>query len=79
MYSAVQMLRTLGINMQVMLTGDIDHVAAEIAGDIGLHEYYAGLLPEQKVDHVQALEGAGYVAALDQSLGEMACQRVKSN
>ena len=79
MYSAVQMLRTLGINKQVMLTGDIDHAAAEIAGDTGLHECCAGRLPELKVDHVKTLEGARYAAALDEGHGEMACQRVKGN
>ena len=63
-YSAMQMLRELGIDKLVMLTGDVDHIAAEVAEDIGLQEYYAELLPEQKVQHVRALEEAGYTTAM---------------
>ncbi len=63
-YSAVQMLRDLGIHKLVMLTGDVDHIAAEIAEDIGLQEYFAELLPEQKVQHVRELEESGYSTAM---------------
>ena len=54
----------LGIDKLVMLTGDVDHIAAEVAEDIGLQEYYAELLSEQKVQHVRALEEAGYTTAM---------------
>ena len=49
---AVQELKSLGIKDIAMCTGDAENVAKSIAGKIGLTDYYAGLLPEDKVDIV---------------------------
>jgi Cd2+/Zn2+-exporting ATPase len=45
----VRALRALGIQRTVMLTGDNAHVAAAVAAQAGIDEYYANLLPEEKV------------------------------
>ncbi|WP_368884567.1 zinc/cadmium/mercury/lead-transporting ATPase [Providencia vermicola] len=50
---AMSMLKTLNVNA-VMLTGDNPRAAAAIAGQLGM-EYRAGLLPEDKVTAVMAL------------------------
>jgi P-type E1-E2 ATPase len=63
-YDTVETLRQLGIEKLIMLTGDNHQIASEIAEEIGLQEFYAELLPEQKVDHVKALEEAGYKTAM---------------
>jgi len=63
-HSTIERLRDLGIHKVIMLTGDDHHIAAEIADQIGLDEFYAQLLPEQKVHHVRALEEAGYKTAM---------------
>lgn len=39
----------------VMLTGDQKGVADKVAGQLGITEYYAELLPGDKVDHVEKL------------------------
>lgn len=52
---AVAALRRLGVGRTVMLTGDREEVARDVAGKIGLDEYHAGLLPTDKVDHVERL------------------------
>jgi Zn2+/Cd2+-exporting ATPase len=50
-------LRQQGIEHLVMLTGDNDDVARNIAGQVGLTEVQAELLPEDKLRIVKALEG----------------------
>ena len=53
--SAIARLHTLGVRRTVMLTGDRDEVAIEVAQQLGLSEYHAGLLPADKVRHVEQL------------------------
>ncbi len=48
-------LRETGVETVVMLTGDNERVAEHIADELGIDEVHAELLPEEKVDHVQAL------------------------
>lgn len=53
---AVRELKELGIRHVVMLTGDNEDAAAQTAGECGITEYRAGLLPEDKVAALQELE-----------------------
>ncbi|NUN67023.1 cadmium-translocating P-type ATPase (plasmid) [Pseudanabaena biceps] len=46
---AIQDLHQIGIKRVIMLSGDNDGVAADIAGRLGLDSYVAELLPEGKV------------------------------
>jgi len=52
---AVSRLRSLGIGHIAMLTGDTAAIGEQIGRDLGIHEVYAGLLPEQKVDHLEQI------------------------
>lgn len=52
---AVASLKRLGVTKTVMLTGDRTEVARDVAGKLGLDEWYAELLPADKVDHVEKL------------------------
>jgi Cd2+/Zn2+-exporting ATPase len=47
--AVVRELKALGVERVVMLTGDNHHVAAVIAAQAGIDEFYADLLPEDKV------------------------------
>ncbi len=51
----LERLRALGIRETIMLTGDNERVAAAIARQVGLTDFKANLLPEQKVEAIQAL------------------------
>lgn len=51
---AVHRLKELGVRT-VMLTGDTEAAAAAAAEDLGLDEYHAGLLPDQKVAFTEQL------------------------
>lgn len=46
-------LKRIGIKKVVMLTGDDEQVAASVAKELGIDEYRARLLPEQKVKAVE--------------------------
>ena len=50
---AIHELKSLGVVRTVMLTGDREAVAAEVAQQIGLDEYHANLLPADKVTWVE--------------------------
>ena len=56
--SAVTDLRREGISKIVMLTGDRKAAADAVAGQVGVDEVYAGLLPVDKVQHVESLLSA---------------------
>ncbi len=48
-------LRSAGISQMVMLTGDNREIAGAVAKDLGLDAYYAELLPENKVEKLEAI------------------------
>ena len=52
--NAVRALRDSGIET-VMLTGDAEESAKAVAGVVGIREVHAGLLPQQKLEHLQAI------------------------
>ncbi|MGD2217192.1 MAG: cation-translocating P-type ATPase [Gemmatimonadales bacterium] len=54
----VAALRRLGIRRIVMLTGDHEATARTVAQHLGVDEYRAGLLPEEKVTAVREIEAA---------------------
>ena len=49
----VEKLKQQGIRHVVMMTGDSERTAARIAGDAGITEYYAEVLPEDKAGYVE--------------------------
>ena len=55
---AIKRLKALGIKNVVMLTGDHEAVAKRIAEQVGVDNYYAELLPEEKVNRIEELEKA---------------------
>lgn len=53
--SALQSLKNCGIDRMVMLTGDSEAVASQVARELGIKEFHADLLPADKVLQVEAL------------------------
>jgi len=66
---AVQRLRRLGIKT-VMLTGDNVRAARSIAGQIGVDEFYAELLPEQKVEIIGKMKKDNVVAMVGDGVND---------
>ena len=50
--AAIAQLHELGIRNTVMLTGDRQEVAADVARQLGIKEFHAGLLPADKVKYI---------------------------
>jgi Cd2+/Zn2+-exporting ATPase len=57
-------LRRLGIEHTVMLTGDNPNVAAAIASQAGLTDFYAGLMPEDKANAILELQKKTGITAM---------------
>jgi Cd2+/Zn2+-exporting ATPase len=53
--TAIADLRTAGVKQIIMLTGDTAAAAEKIGGEINVDAVYAGLLPHQKVEKLEAL------------------------
>jgi len=68
---AVERLRELGVEHVVMLTGDNEGTARAIADRVGVDEYRAELLPEDKVSAVKSLQDAyGDVAMVGDGIND---------
>lgn len=53
--SAIRELRRLGVERTVMLSGDREAVAKSVAGQVGIDEFHAELLPADKVEYVRRM------------------------
>ena len=54
---AIEQLRQLGIRRTVMLTGDSEEVAADVAGQLHIDEHHSRLMPEEKVLWMKRISG----------------------
>ena len=52
---AIAALKKIGVEKTVMLTGDADAVAQQVAGELGIDQVYSQLLPADKVSKVEQL------------------------
>ena len=57
-------LRALGIKRTVMLTGDSERTAAAIAAEVGVDDYRAEVLPEDKASFVEQERAAGHTVIM---------------
>jgi len=57
---AVEGLRREGVEKLILLTGDSSSVASAVASSLGMDEFRAGLLPEDKMEGVRELKEKGY-------------------
>ncbi len=57
-------LRADGVTRIVLLTGDHEETAAAVAAELGITEFRAQVLPEEKQDLVRALQAQGHTVAM---------------
>ncbi|WP_396652773.1 heavy metal translocating P-type ATPase [Microbacterium sp. Marseille-Q6965] len=60
---AVASLRRLGVDV-VLLTGDNERVAQDVAGRVGIDRVVAGASPEDKIAHIRELQANGHRVAM---------------
>jgi Cd2+/Zn2+-exporting ATPase len=74
---AVSKLREAGVEKIVMLTGDNKYAAEQVAKRLGLDEYHAGLLPEEKVAILDKISGTkaypGKIAFVGDGINDAPC------
>jgi P-type Cu+ transporter len=61
--AAIRELKNQGLRI-VMLTGDSRATAAAIASQLGIEEFEAEVLPEQKLEIIRKLQGQGRIVAM---------------
>ncbi len=61
---AVRRLRQLGVSRVLMITGDSERAARDIAGQLGLDGYFAQVLPEDKAAIVRRLQAEGHAVLM---------------
>ena len=71
---AVEALKRAGVEETVMLTGDLQPVAEQVAGELGIGQVYSQLLPGDKVAQVEDLlarrAGRGKVAFVGDGIND---------
>ncbi|MBD2207344.1 cadmium-translocating P-type ATPase [Calothrix sp. FACHB-1219] len=67
---ALRQLRRVGLKRLVMLTGDRTAVAKQIAQQVGITEYRAELLPEDKLEEIQLLRQKGVVGMVGDGIND---------
>ncbi len=60
----LKQLRTNGIRRIVMLTGDHPDIAAVVAAELGIDEWRAEVMPEDKLEVVRRLQDEGYIVGM---------------
>lgn len=60
---AIEKLKEMGIR-SMMLTGDNNQVAKWVANIIGLDEYFAEVLPQDKVNKIKEVQNRGFIVAM---------------
>uniref|UniRef100_UPI003568A8A2 HAD-IC family P-type ATPase n=1 Tax=Amphritea sp. TaxID=1872502 RepID=UPI003568A8A2 len=61
--AAIERLKKMGINV-VMITGDNQHTAAAVARQVGVDNFIAGVMPEDKATEIEALQQTGNRVAM---------------
>jgi P-type Cu+ transporter len=61
--AALQSLRAEGLRV-VMLTGDQEAAARRVAKTLGIEEFHAGILPQEKAEWVKRLKAEGRIVAM---------------
>ncbi len=61
---SIALLKKRGIKHIVMLTGDNEQIARSVAEEIGVDEFKAGLLPEDKQRYVKTLQEEGHIVGM---------------
>lgn len=68
--NVIENLHTVGVQHSVMLTGDHETTAEKVARKVGVKAYFAGLLPDQKVEKIKELSNREKVAMIGDGIND---------
>lgn len=57
-------LRASGVRRIIMLTGDHPETAAAVASELAITEWYASVMPDEKLDLIESLKRGGHTVAM---------------
>lgn len=63
-HAALADLRAIGVNDLVMLTGDGEEAAASVAAAVGLNQWHARMMPEEKYETIRRMQSEGRIVAM---------------
>ena len=66
----LERLRATGVERVVMLTGDTESVARSVSETVGITDYRAGLLPEDKLRAIENMREGGRVAMVGDGIND---------
>jgi Cu2+-exporting ATPase len=75
---AVSRLKQMGVQV-MMLTGDDEQVDRWVADEIGLYDYFAEVLPDEKAEKVKEAQSRGLVVAINARFLNVESEEVKES
>lgn len=68
--TAISELKALGVKKCVLLTGDNENTASSVASDVGIDEYFASLLPDDKAKYLEKYRSCGVTAFVGDGIND---------
>lgn len=68
--AAIHNLKSLGIERIIMLTGDNEHVAQQVASTVGIKEYRSSMTPEGKFAELERMKSKKIIAMIGDGIND---------
>ena len=75
-YNLVKSLKYNGIKRVVMLSGDNKNIVKNVSEKVGISEYYAEMLPIDKVNKVESLKKGGFTAFVGDGINDAPVMKI---
>ncbi len=75
-YNLVKSLKYNGIKRVVMLSGDNKNIVKNVSEKVGINEYYAEMLPIDKVNKVESLKKCGFTAFVGDGINDAPVMKI---
>ena len=75
-YNLVKSLKYNGIKRVVMLSGDNKNIVKNVSEKVGISEYYAEMLPIDKVNKVESLKKCGFTAFVGDGINDAPVMKI---
>lgn len=75
-YNLVKSLKYNGIKRVVMLSGDNKNIVKNVSEKVGINEYYAEMLPIDKVNKVESLKKGGFTAFVGDGINDAPVMKI---